>query len=179
MPRRRINLPWKHPSRFVNGRRNPSSLEEWKLHRVDRSTQKKYPHTEPSRQNSATRRLQRFRVQSAREQVQAFVSAKRLFEDFGNVRDNPAKYFAELSPKDKKKFVAGFFDAEGTATDRLVLYNGDLGLLEEIKSFLESLGSVCYIYRFGKIWGIQIYQKESVKIFLKEMKCVKTSRLSG
>lgn len=109
----------------------------------------------------------------------AFVSAKRLFLDFGNIRDNPAKYFATLSLKDKKKFVSGFFDAEGTVTDRLVLYNGDLKLLKEIKNFLSSLGMVCYIYRFGKIWGVQIYQKKSVEIFLKEMKCIKTSRLPG
>ncbi len=111
--------------------------------------------------------------------TRAYVCAKRLFTEFDKIKKDSVKHFLNLSGNQKKEFVAGFFDAEGTVTDRFVIYNSNIPLLQVMKSFLEKLGIVCYIYKFGKISGIQIYRKESVKIFSRHIKCVKISRLSG
>ena len=111
--------------------------------------------------------------------TRAYVCAKRLFIEFSEIRKNPVKYFLNLNEKEKKEFIAGFFDAEGTVTDRLVIYNGNIELLQAIEKFLKELGLICYIYRFGKILGIQIYRKKSVEKFVEQIRCIKISRLSG
>ena len=82
--------------------------------------------------------------------------SKKLYLEFENIRKNLIEYFEKLPKKEKMKFIAGFFDAEGTVTDRLVIYNSNRKLLESLKKFLEKLGIICYIYRFGKIFGLQI-----------------------
>ena len=111
--------------------------------------------------------------------TRAAVCAKRLFVEFAEIRKNPAEHFLHLNENEKREFIAGFFDAEGTVTDRLVIYNGNIELLQAIEEFLKELGIVCYTYRFGKILGIQIYQKKSRETFVKNITCVKISRLSG
>ncbi|MBI2667643.1 hypothetical protein HYX17_02625 [Candidatus Woesearchaeota archaeon] len=111
--------------------------------------------------------------------IRVYVCAKRLFTEFSEVKKNPVNHFLNLNENDKKEFVAGFFDAEGTVTDRFVIYNGNITLLQAIEKFLKKLGIVCYIYRFGKIFGIQIYQKKSVEKFVNHIKCIKISRISG
>jgi len=78
--------------------------------------------------------------------------------------------------KGKKKFIAGFFDAEGTITDRLVFYNKNKKLLEEIKKFLETLEIISYIYKFPNVWGLQIYRRIHVQLFRKHIDSVKLSR---
>lgn len=108
------------------------------------------------------------------------VYSKKLFLEFEKMMENLADSFESLNQEDKKEFVSGFLDAEGTVTDRIVIYNSNIKLLESIKKFLENLGVVCYIYRFGKIFGIQVYQSNSKDILKSEIKSsIKLSRLSG
>src|SRR3989344_4238334 len=84
------------------------------------------------------------------------------------------KLFIEF--EDMRNFIGGLFDAEGTITDRLVVYNMDLKLLKAIQKFLKQKKILSYIYRFGKVYGVQIYKKEDVKKFRKLINCVKLNR---
>ena len=104
------------------------------------------------------------------------VYSKKLFIEFENMRKNSVRFFVNLSSKDKRNFIGGFFDAEGTITDRLVVYNMDLKLLKAIQKFLKQKKILSYIYRFGKVYGVQIYKKEDVKKFRKLINCVKLNR---
>lgn len=105
--------------------------------------------------------------------------SKGLYQEFENMMRNMSNFFEKLSEEEKKNFIAGFFDAEGTTTDRLVIYNSNKKLLGSFQEFFSSLGIISYIYKFGKIFGLQIYRKNSVQVFKKEIKCVKITRLSG
>ena len=108
------------------------------------------------------------------------VYSKKLFLYFKKVAENPANFFISLSENEKKEFIAGFLDAEGTVTDRVVIYNSNKELLEVIKTFLQNNGVSCNIYRFGKIYGIQIYKKSSILILKKIIRhSVKLSSLSS
>lgn len=104
------------------------------------------------------------------------VYSKKLFMEFEEMRKSSVKFFKNLSRKDKAKFIGGFFDAEGTVTDRLVVYNQDLKLLKAIQKFLKQKKILSYVYRFGKVYGVQIYRKDDVKKFRKLISCVKLNR---
>jgi len=93
------------------------------------------------------------------------------------IKENVANHFAALSARKKKCFIAGFFDAEGTVTDRLVIYNQNKKLLEEIGKFLTKLKIRPYIYKFNKVYGLQIYRKIYIQTFRKNIKSVKLSRV--
>lgn len=108
------------------------------------------------------------------------VYSKSLFQKFERMMENLMKFFESLDEESKKEFITGFLDAEGTVTDRVVIYNGNIGLLTSIRKFLEKFGIICYIYRFGKIFGLQIYRKDSIRILKKELKSsIKLSFLPG
>lgn len=92
------------------------------------------------------------------------VYSKKLFQKLSEIMKDPTRFFQSLDEEDKKEFIAGFVDAEGTVTDRLVIYNSNKELLEAIRGFLSNVGIVCYIYQFGKIFGLQIYRKSSLKM---------------
>jgi len=93
--------------------------------------------------------------------------SKALFEKLKEVKQDPVKYLKTLEDSEVVYFIAGLFDSEGTKTDRLVIYNGNLRLLEEVKRRLNNFNIHCKIYKFGSIYGLQIHRKTSVEIFLK------------
>lgn len=99
--------------------------------------------------------------------------SKPLFLEFERIMKNPARLFSRLDVEEKKRFVGGLFDAEGTATDRIVIYNSDTGLLKAIQRFLKQIGIPSYIYKFGKVHGVQVYRKVHVELFLKQIKAVR------
>lgn len=99
--------------------------------------------------------------------------SKDLYLEFESIMKNPARFFSGLNADEKKNFIAGFFDAEGTATDRIVIYSSDTKLLKAIQKFLSELEIPSYIYRFGKVHGVQIYRKAHVELFLKHVKAVR------
>jgi len=108
------------------------------------------------------------------------VYSKKLFEEFSRMMENLPDFFNSLTEDGKKEFIAGFLDAEGTITDRIVIYNKNRKLLESIKGFLTKLGVKSYIYQFGKVFGLQIYKRESIAILKKEIKgSIKLSPLPG
>lgn len=117
----------------------------------------------------------RYKIPDKKERVRTY--SKELYKAFNSLRSNPAAYFKSLRDMEKRKFVAGFFDAEGTATDRLVIYNGNKKILLAVKEWLKTIGVQGNIYRFGKIFGLQIYRKKSVRSFLRYIKPVRVSSL--
>lgn len=108
--------------------------------------------------------------------IRVLTYSKELFRWFKELRSNPTSYFSKLSEKEKLDFVGGFFDAEGTYTDRVVIYNGDKKLLEEIQKFFVKLKMSAYIYKFGKIYGVQIYKKENISELKKKIYSIKFKR---
>ena len=93
--------------------------------------------------------------------------SKELYTMMRSTFKDITGYFNLLSDGDAIQFIAGFSDAEGTRTDRIVIYNQNLKLLELIKRRLENLGvQNSHIYKFGSVYGLQIYRKRSVKKFL-------------
>ena len=108
--------------------------------------------------------------------IRAMVYSKQLFNEFKEIRENTISYFNKLKPKDKFEFISGFFDAEGTVTDRIVLYNGNIDLLIAIQRFIAArINVVGRVYRYGKIHGMQIYKREHIKKFIKHTNSIKLS----
>ena len=95
----------------------------------------------------------------------ALIHSKKIYLWFKKLKQNPGKYVEQLSNKELKEFVAGLFDAEGTITDRLVFYNRNKELLGKIKERLDAIGIKSNLYKFGKVYGIQLYRKEYVEKF--------------
>ncbi len=116
-------------------------------------------------------KIYRYRVPDNKLRVLTY--SKKLFVEFQELRKNPVTHFEILNKKNKLKFVAGFFDAEGTHTDRIVIYNSHLKLLEAVQSFLKTIGIFPAIYKFGKISGLQLYKKEYVEKFKKNINAIK------
>ena len=106
----------------------------------------------------------------------ALVYSKALFMAFLRLRRNMLQYVEELDDAGLCEFTAGLFDAEGTVTDRLVIYNSDLELLVLLKRRLSRLGVEARIYRFGPVFGLQIHRKEDM---LKFAEMVPSLKLRG
>ncbi len=104
------------------------------------------------------------------------VYSKGLFHEFETMRRDSVRFFESLERREKSKFIGGFFDAEGTVTDRLVLYNQDLRLLKSVQKFLKQNEIPSYIYKFGKVYGVQIYRKGDIRNFRILVSCVKLKR---
>lgn len=108
--------------------------------------------------------------------VRAMVYSKATFIEFREIRNNTLGYFESLNEKERFEFISGFFDAEGTVTDRIVLYNGDKELLIAIKDFLfKVLEVVGHVYRYGKIHGLQIYRRNDIQKLIPKMISIKIS----
>ena len=122
-------------------------------------------------------KIYRYKVPANKARVLTY--SKALYLEFLSIRENSAKFFSGLNDSDKKEFIAGFFDAEGTMTDRIVIYNSDIRLLKAIQVFLQQIGIPSFIYEFGKIHGLQVYRKLHKDIFFKEIKAIRLSRRTG
>ncbi len=105
--------------------------------------------------------------------IRAMVYSKQLFREFREMKQNPQIFFSKLSKSNKMEFIAGFFDAEGTVTDRLVVYNGNIDILKEIQKFLTILEIYGKIYRYGKIHGLQIYKIKEIVLMQKYIPSIK------
>ncbi len=104
----------------------------------------------------------------------ALVYSKDLFMRLKSVFRNLKAYIDELSDEDAKEFIAGVLDAEGTVTDRVVIYNKNMVLLRAIQKKLDKLGIFhSHIYKFGVVHGLQIYRRRSLKSLVGEIPAVK------
>ena len=93
----------------------------------------------------------------------------RLKSVFRNLR----AYIDGLTDEEAKQFIAGVLDAEGTVTDRVVVYNKNMVLLRAIQSKLDKLGIFhSHIYKFGVVHGLQIYRRESLESIVDEIPAV-------
>jgi hypothetical protein len=106
----------------------------------------------------------------------ALVYSKELFMRLKSVFRNIRAYIDKLSDEEAKQFIAGITDAEGTVTDRIVIYNKNMVLLRAVQQKLNKLGILnSHIYKFGVVHGLQIYRRESLKRFVGEIPAVKVS----
>lgn len=119
------------------------------------------------------RGLRVYRYETNDNKSRVLVYSKQLFDEFMQVKKQSVAFFESLSSQNKKQFIAGFFDAEGTVTDRIVLYNSDIELLIAIRKFLQAIKVESNIYRFGKIFGLQIYRKQYVAQFVRNIKSLR------
>lgn len=117
-----------------------------------------------------------------RKAKKILVYSKKIFEIFKKAKQNPSQFFKGLGDEEKLQFISGFLDAEGTVTDRIVIYNSNKMLLEEIQEFLKSKGISSHIYTFGKVFGLQIYRRSEIKKLMKLLnsdKLLSSSRLKN
>jgi hypothetical protein len=105
------------------------------------------------------------------------VYSKETYLAFKNLKRKPVEYFKSLDEKAKFQFISGFLDAEGTITDRLVIYSKSRELLEAMQSFIVGLGVNCYIYKFGKVYGLQVYERKSIAFLSSRLNSVKLDLL--
>jgi LAGLIDADG DNA endonuclease family protein len=104
----------------------------------------------------------------------ALVYSKELFMRLKSVFRNIRAYINKLSDGEAKQFIAGVLDAEGTITDRIVIYNKNMVLLRAVQNKLNELGIFhSHIYKFGVVHGLQIYRRESLKSIVGEIPAVK------
>ena len=104
----------------------------------------------------------------------ALVYSKELYSHLKSAFRNIETYISELSDEEAKLFIAGVLDAEGTVTDRIVIYNKSVVLLRAIRNRLEGLGILnSHIYKFGVVHGLQIYRRRSLKSMVGEIPAVK------
>ncbi len=104
----------------------------------------------------------------------ALVYSKELFMRLKSVFRNIKAYIDRLSDEDARQFIAGVLDAEGTVTDRIVIYNKSMILLKAIQGRLNELGIFhSHIYKVGVVHGLQIYRRRSLKSLVGEIPAVK------
>ena len=104
----------------------------------------------------------------------ALVYSKELYSDLRSKFSDITTYIGTLSNDEARSFIAGVMDAEGTVTDRVVIYNGNKALLEAIQQRLELLGiRHSHIYKFSTIHGLQIYRRDSLRKFTTTIPSVK------
>ncbi len=105
-----------------------------------------------------------------RDKIRVAINSKKFFDLFSLIRKDPSRFFNSLDKERKFEFIAGFYDAEGTHTDRVVIYNKNKELLKKIEEFFYKNQIIGHIYRFPKVFGLQIYRKESKNLFFKFIK---------
>ena len=104
----------------------------------------------------------------------ALVYSKELYTELRKIFRDIKSYIDGLSDRQAKQFIAGVMDAEGTVTDRVVIYNKDTKLLRLIQQRLDKLGVTnSHIYKFGVVHGLQIYRRASLKRLVGEIPSVK------
>ena len=104
----------------------------------------------------------------------ALVYSKELYTELRKIFRGIKPYIDGLSERQVKQFIAGMMDAEGTVTDRVVIYNKNTRLLRLIQQRLDQLGvSNSHIYKFGVVYGLQIYRRKSLKSLVGEIPSVK------
>ena len=114
----------------------------------------------------------------------ALVYSKELYLRLKSVFHNIRAYIEKLSDDESRQFIAGVLDAEGTVTDRVVIYNKSMVLLRAIQEKLDKLGIFhSHIYEFGVVHGLQIYRRRGLKSLVGEIPAVKlrsaTTKFSG
>ncbi len=106
--------------------------------------------------------------------IRALVYSKELFTRLKSVFRHIGAYIDTLSDEEAKQFIAGVLDAEGTITDRVVIYNKNMILLRAIQTRLDKLGIYnSHIYKFGVVHDLQIYRRGSLKSLVGEIPAVK------
>ena len=106
--------------------------------------------------------------------LRALVYSKELYTKLRKIFHDIKSYIDSLSDNHVKQFIAGLIDAEGTVTDRVIIYNKNTRLLRLVQQQLDKLGvKNSHIYKFGVVHGLQIYRRASLKSLVGEIPSVK------
>jgi hypothetical protein len=104
----------------------------------------------------------------------ALVYSKQIYEFLRETFADISAYIRGLTDDEARSFIAGLLDAEGTVTDRVVIYNGDRKLLKAVRAKLVAMGfDNVYIYKYGTVEGIQIYKRSVLKKLFREIPSLK------
>ena len=98
---------------------------------------------------------------------------KNLFFQFKKLREEPIEFFNNLDTEEKFNFLSGLLDADGTITDRIVIYASNKNLLLNFKQFLDNHEVISYVYKYSSIFGLQIYRKQSIEALKDKMISIK------
>lgn len=109
------------------------------------------------------------------------VYSKRLYQQVKEIKTHIVEYVSRLNDEELLSFVGGLFDAEGTFTNRIVVYNRNKELLDLLRERLARFGLRTNVYRFGKIYGLQLHDKKSMSkiMFLLTSPVVRSARLKN
>jgi len=94
------------------------------------------------------------------------VYSKMLFEKFKKLKANPIAFIESIDENGFIEFLSGLLDSDGTVTDRIVFYSSSRLLLEKISERLEKLSIRSHIYKFGRTFGLQVHDQQSLTILI-------------
>ena len=92
------------------------------------------------------------------------VYSKTLFEKFRRLKADATAFIEGIDENGFMEFLSGLLDSDGTVTDRIVFYSSSRLLLEKISKRLERFLIKSHIYKFGKIFGLQVHDQRSLTI---------------
>ncbi len=81
----------------------------------------------------------------------ALIYSKQVYKSLKFIFNSIDTYLNELSNYEARTFIAGLMDAEGTVTDRIVIYNSNRKLLEAVRNKLIQMGFE-YVYIL-QVWS--------------------------
>ena len=94
--------------------------------------------------------------------IRLLVYSKKFYSEILTIKQNITKFIEELGEEDLWSFLSGLLDSDGTVTGRIVFYSSSKELLEALSVRLNTHHVRTHIYRFGKIFGLQIHDKNSL-----------------
>ena len=111
-----------------------------------------------------TRKIQ---LREKKEKILVYTYNKRLSQFLITLKKNPTLILKNLQPSQKREFILGFFDADGSITTKeIVFYDYNKELLLEISEFLKKVGIKGKVKKNKNIWRLRIREKNSrIKFF--------------
>ena len=97
------------------------------------------------------------------------VYSKMLFEKLRKLKANPIAFIESIDESGFIEFLSGLLDSDGTVTDRIVFYSSSRLLLEKISERLEKLSIRSHIYKFGKTFGLQVHDQQSLTTLIRKL----------
>ena len=102
------------------------------------------------------------------DKMRVYIYSRPLYYHIKELRRTSAETFMAMKDVEKLRFIAGFFDAEGSITAKEIsLYNKDKELLDAIVKFLRSNEISCLVRPCKNIFRVRIRSKSSRLKFIK------------
>ena len=103
-----------------------------------------------------------------KNKLEVLIYDKNLYTLLLNIKNDPEKFFTNLTHEEKIEFTAGITDADGyVSKDEIAIYDNNKALLEEVCRFLHNMNINCRVTRNRSIWRLRLRSKDSITLFLK------------